>query len=774
MKNLPIQIVTIRGEQDLFWKEGMGDNNLPQWATQETVKNHANVMSRTFASVERLFDARKEGTLPILMVATLEEKATHRKSFRANVRAVFDRKNTRNVLGKESQSGLLVKVDNKNDLYAIQRRVDEASHGRGSKDKLCGVAVIENLQLFHPFVEENLEGGSLKVKLVDYHNEILNDISDEMMKNYSTQHNFKIRKLNYANGLRLYAIDDATPKVISTIATMDAVISIRKMPYFELTISPDTDNTQLDVKKPNPNQTYPHVGILDSGVEAIPHLAPWLNGEEQNIAGLAGSDICRRHGTSVAGIINYGDELQGERWTKTIPSLITSCIVNTDYNVVRISEEEMVEHIQTAITMNPDIKVWNLSQGSTIEITDNEFSDFAIALDELQKKYNVLICKSAGNIVSGNYSDLRITQGADSVMSLVVGSIAHVKNITDDAEVGKRSTFSRIGLGPSGVTKPDLVHYGGNRNSGVYSFSEIGYQTQAFRGTSFSTPRVTALAANLAYRLDRPFNPLLLRALLIHSAQYPNLNGMSNDEARAELGFGKPAILDDILFNDPDEFTMILEPHFIDKDYQIQDIPFPKELVDENGYYQGEITVTVVTDPILRGGECGEYCQSDVEVLLQTYDRIGYYVLNAYGTPRTYRNPERLENSENILTKGRYKARSFMSFNPSERTIIWGEDYIPVKKYHVNLSQMTPAQKEKCLVAGKKWGMSIKAMYRDATNTDKEIGLALDNVRAVVILTIRDPQRRGVVYDRCMSQLDAHNFIHNDIFASQHIHIIGK
>lgn len=26
MKNLPIQIVATRGEQDLFWKEGMGNN----------------------------------------------------------------------------------------------------------------------------------------------------------------------------------------------------------------------------------------------------------------------------------------------------------------------------------------------------------------------------------------------------------------------------------------------------------------------------------------------------------------------------------------------------------------------------------------------------------------------------------------------------------------------------------------------------------------------------------------------------------------------------
>lgn len=774
MKNLPIQIVATRGEQDLFWKEGMGNNDLPKWATQATVIAHAGVMSGTFLAIDRCFDDRDEDALPVLMVASLEEKATLRKSFRANVRAVFDRKNKRNVLGKESQRGLLVKVDNRDDLNAIRRRVDDVSNGRASKDRVCGVAVIEDLQLFSPYVEEGLDGGNLKVKLVDYHDERLNDKSDEIMRNYGAQHNVKIRKLDYAKGLRLYAIDDATPEVIAAMATMDAVISVKRMPYFELTVSTEPYNTRLDIKNPNPDETYPRIGLLDSGVEPIPHLSPWMEGEEQDVAGLAEEHICRRHGTSVAGIINYGDDLQNERWTGTIPSLITSCIVNTNEDLAQISEEEMVEHIKVAIRQNPDIKVWNLSQGSTIEITDDEFSDFAIAIDDLQKKHHVLICKSAGNVSPDRPGGLRITQGADSVMSLVVGSTAHVKNRPDDAEVGKRSPFSRIGLGPSGTIKPDLVHYGGNRSTGVYSFSEVGYQTQAFSGTSYSTPRVTALAANLAYRIDQPFDPLLVRALLIHSAQYSNIEDMENNEIRAELGFGKPALLDDILFNDPDEFTMVLEPQFTNRDYQIQDIPFPDELIGADGYYEGEVTVTVVTEPVLRSGERGEYCQSDVEVLLQTYDHTAYYVLGAYGTPKYYRNAERLEGAENVLTRGRYSSGSYKTSDIEKRSLIWGEDYLPVKKYHVDLSQMRPAEKEKCLKANRKWGMSIKAMYRDATNTDREAGVQADNVRAIVILTIRDPRRRGIIYDRCMAKLDTHNFAHNGIVVRQQVNVIGE
>ena len=771
MKTLPIQMVQPRGEQDMFFKEGGGSNELPDWATRETIVAHAGRMNATFATVEHTFDERADEELPLLMVAYLDEKATGRKSFRANVRAVFDGRDKRNVLGKESHRGLLVKVENKADLRQMARSVANVSTGQASQDKTFGVAVVDDLQLFRPYVEEGIEGCDLKVKLVDYHDEHLNAIADRRMQQYGEQQHVAVRRLDYTNGLRLYSVKAATAGAVAALATMDAVISVRKMPYIELSVSPEDYNTQIEVKNPSEGENYPRVGLLDSGVEPIPHLEPWLDGPEQNIANLAATDIRHRHGTSVAGIINYGDELQGQPWTGTVPSRITSCVVNTEKDAAHISEDEMVEHVKTAITANPEVKVWNLSQGSTIEIENDEFSDFAVTLDSIQKTSQVLICKSAGNIRRETPDQVRLALGADSVMSLVVGSIAHEQVVPDDVEAGRRSPFSRIGLGPAGITKPDLTHYGGNAVTGIYTFSEIGYQTNAFKGTSHSTPRVTALAANLAFRLGEPFNPLLVRALLIHSAGYPNLEGVENDDLRKEQGFGLPAALEDILYNDEDEFTMVWQPVFDGRDFQIQDIPFPTEMVDADGYYRGELTVTVVTEPVFRNGEHSEYNQSDVEVLLQSYDDTAYYVLGAAGTPRTYRNPDRLVGSENVLAKGRYSKRSFDTDDAEKRTIIWGEPYQPVKKYHVNLQQMTPKQKEKCLKAGRRWGMSIKASYRDSTMMDKETGVVTENVKAVVILTLRDTEHNGIVYNQCMRQLEERNFAHNNVAVRQRVNV---
>lgn len=772
MKTLPIQLVHTRKEQDSFLKEGLGDNKLPQWATNETVSAHASMISDVLRVVGHEFDSREEDGLPIMMVASLDEHASIRKSFRANVRALFDICKKRNVLGKESLKGVLVKIDNRTDLQRIKGRVSQVRQFTASQDKICGVAVIDNLKLFHPKVEDDINGGTLKVRMIDYQDEHLNDLSEKLFYRYAEQNGVVIRRMNYTDNLRLFAVENTTPNIVADIASMDSVISVKKMPYFELSFSPEPYNTDVAVLSPQDGECYPCVGLLDSGVENIPHLQPWLNGDNQNIAGLERNDIKTRHGTSVAAIINYGDVIQGKRWTGTGPSKITSCIVNTEEDTMRISEEEMIEHIKTAIHNNPNVKVWNLSQGSKNEVSDDDFSDFAVTLDNIQKKYQILICKSCGNVRSEAPGKTRITQGADSLMSLVVGSITHEKVHPNDLEEGYRSPFSRIGYAPAGITKPDLVHYGGNAVTGIYTFSETGYQTNIFKGTSHATPRVTSLAANLGYRLEQ-FNPLLVRALLIHSASFTRLDVYDNDTLRKEMGFGKPAVLDDILYNDSDEFTMVIPLDFNGHDYQIQDIPFPENLSDKDGYYEGEITVTLVTEPILKSGEGSEYCQSDVVVLLQTYDKITYVILGATGVSSNYRNSFRLTGQENVLGKSRYSKHSFRSSDTSLRTIISAEDYHPVKKYHVNLSQMTLSEKKKCLKNNRHWGLSIKATCRDSTRADKESGQNVGDVKAVVILTIRDPKKRGITYDTCMSQLVARNFTHNDIEVRQNMNVLN-
>lgn len=771
-RNLPVQMVKTRGHKDEFLKEGMGSE--PKWATAEVIQRNGKSILTSINEFESYFNFDDERILPLLVSAKLNSNATA-KTYRANVRSVFDENEKRNIIGIENQNELLLKIDNRESISKIKSNITKVLDNSAANAKKYGVAAVAGLVKFTPYVEEGLEGSSVKVRLVDYLNYSLNELSQKKFEEYCKNNLIIAEKIDYSPGLRLYEIINVKRNDIDALAQMDSVISIKRMPYVELSLSPEPYNTEMSVKEPINGEDYAVVGLLDSGVADIPHLRKWLKGDNQNVADLSDDNVDFWHGTPVAGIMVYGDELLGKKLTKCSPLRIVSCIVNTSPDNAVISEKELIIYIKDAIKNNPGVKVWNLSQGSNEMISDNCFSDFAIALDYIQKENNVLICKSAGNIDFRNPSNVRLTKGADSIRSLVVGSIAHkaTSGCEHDAKVGQRSPFSRIGLGPEYLLKPDLVSYGGNNSIGIESFSMVGYQSSYYRGTSFSTPRITAMAANLFHQLNKEFDSTLIKALLIHSATYPNLDGLNKDDIQKELGHGLPSDISAMLNNDENEFTMIWQPELLsDRDYQIQNIPFPSFMVDENGFLYGDITVTLVSDPILKESEGNEYCQTDIEVLLQTYDGIDYCIPGAAGVSKRYRNSDRLINPNNILATSLYSAKSFKVNDASERTLISKHlKYQPVKKYHVSLENMKASKKELCLVAGKAMCLKIITLYRDATKADALIDGVIDAVKATIIITIKDTRGNNLLYDECMRMLDVHNFEHNNIELRENIEV---
>jgi hypothetical protein len=274
---------------------------------------------------------------------------------------------------------------------------------------------------------------------------------------------------------------------------------------------------------------------------------------------------------------------------------------------------------------------------------------------------------------------------------------------------------------------------------------------------------VSALAANIQYRLGIPFDPLLIRALLVHNASYPlNIEKPTEDFMR-EMGFGLPDTLDNILMNDPDESTMIF-CHTMDKgtDVVSLDFPYPESLVDDEDYYYGDITVTLAVDPVLMASQGREYCQSQVDVLLETFSGVNYADLTQ--SP-TMRNEERMsEDSANVLNDKFYKKGALKTEVANERILIEkGNKFHPIKKYHVSLSEMTPANKQKILQSGKKWALKLEGLYRQAAETSREQDGVDISQKIVLIVTIKDPQKRGVVYHECKNLLAIRGYAHNDI-----------
>lgn len=769
MKNLPIQFVEFRGGRDEFLTEGGGKDELQKWIRDdiELCRVQSSRVYGQMSSWLPLFDERvqQHNNMPLLFEVELHQKA-EAKSYRRDIHAILNPAREKNVLGMTGRRKMLVKVNNRRSLERISNQFTENAFATANVRSMRAYASIESVQLFHPEVGKTEDGQLLKIKLADYGDTYYNQLSEARLRQLCDQYQQPFEKLDYVEGLRLYKTNAVSRDFVERIATLDGTLAVLPMPYMTLSVMGNAWNGEVPSELPQDGKDYPTVGLLDSGIdENVETIRPWLDGENAIPAEWDPADASKDHGTRVACVLLYGDALCGESRTGAGPCKIRSCVVNTSSMLV--PEDESVALIKRAIEENTDIKIWSSSMGSKKEAPLSEISDYAKVLDELQQKHDIVICKSAGNKID---DENRITCGADSALSLVVGATTYEMNNNGEWEENW-SPISRIGLAAGSVIKPDLAQLGGDTANPIAVVSE--FETLIGDcGTSYSVPRVAATAAAIAHRLGEKYNPLLVKALMIHSASYPN--AMADEELEElvkKVGFGVPKSVDDIMLNDPDEITMMFACHFKKgSEYQVAEFVFPEGLVD-NGHFYGDITLTMVTNPILNFKQAAEYCQTDVEVGLYTYANANVVDLMDINTPRTFRNSLRLEGVENVLLDEKYSKRKNNSgsdlweCNKIEKQ----HKFSPIKKFHVNLENMTDGNLRNALAENRHWALKLKALYREETETS----IARDDLQfdAVLIMTIRDPRKRGIVYNQTMQQLDQRNFVHQSIELRQDIEV---
>jgi hypothetical protein len=196
-------------------------------------------------------------------------------------------------------------------------------------------------------------------------------------------------------------------------------------------------------------------------------------------------------------------------------------------------------------------------------------SAWAAEIDALCNAYDVLVVQSAGNLAITGAAPFpgvkdhlaagrdypaylfepacRVANPAQSLQALTVGSVAYGAQESQAwksfaQEPGHPSAFSRSGFGIWNVIKPEVVERGGDaiRTGNAPADVQIGGRIPmacpelvrstmfppgpAFdrdqAGTSFATPKVTRIAAQLQAIL--PEEPsLLYRALIVQAAQWP-------------------------------------------------------------------------------------------------------------------------------------------------------------------------------------------------------------------------------------------------------------
>ncbi len=661
--------------------------------------------------------------------------------------------------GYFNESSLLVKVENKIDLNAIERNITDLNRN------LHGLASIVEANLFKPKIEiENND--FLKIKLIDFQEFELNKLVHRAFRKRCKELNLNIEGSYYSEDLIVYKVP-YIEESIPVLQNFEGISSIEDMPTYSVTLDLKTNENGnfTEFKTPEEGKNYPTIGVLDSGISSNKSLSPWIL--EDKHTNYVDNDIDRAHGTAVASVILYGDSLEKKNFTNMDGCFLFDATIVPKLELLStVTEYELRENISEAIKSNPEIKVWNLCVGWSNEIDPHKISDFGAALDYMQDEYNVIISTSVGNCSNFKINKTKgsIQKSADSVRALAVGSIAHKQSEFDLSSTNEPSPFSRKGFGPFNLVKPELTHYGGN--SGVNDEGEItssGVNTingndelSPKAGTSFSTPRITSILAGLQNELAEDFDPLLLKALMIHSAKYPSVELDTNERLR-QMGFGVPSNINDILYNSENEITLVLRDTLEKGNFiEILDFPYPEDMVEGN-YYYGEITVTLVSAPDLDISQGDEYCQSNIDVYFGTYNdkikREGRTVRNSLGKDTM---------SQNLLAPGIYSKREIKKnadFSGERILKSFHQKFQPVKKWAINLDDMTDNKRTKYTEYPKRWFLKIEGLYRDHL----EKTLESLNTEFCLVITIKDKKNNTKVYDNISAGLEANNFVQSNI-----------
>ena len=529
---------------------------------------------------------------------------------------------------------------------------------------------------------------------------------------------------------------------LERLSRIVGVRSIREMPVLRTIRTSGISRRPLPSDLPLPEaplSQYPVVGVVDSGIrEDVPALSEWIIGRESAVAPAYRNTA---HGTFVAGLITFGRVLNpGLEGIDDFPCAIfdLQVIPNGDPDagdVDELTESELLQDLERVLRQHAnEIKVWNLSLGTEEVCSLDGFSSFAVELDRLQEIYGVSFVISAGNYHERPHLDYprtesqlqkgRITTPADSVLGITVGSISHLDLPKTGPRQGELSPFSRHGAGPNFIIKPDLTHYGGTcrPDGGQLAGVESIVDTNAVGdgcGTSFSTPLVARLLANLYHQVTPSPSRELARAILTHHARDARNGQRVPDNEENFLGFGLPSPIPSCLECSPWMSTLVFEDtlrpgYFLEWDQ----FPYPRSLT-RNGRFFGDIWMTLAFAPA-RGASWGsEYCETHIDA------HFGVY------RTRRSRDGKVTERFKGLVPPEHKNTGELYEYFQVEQLRKWA----PVRTYFGSLG----ATGER----GSRWRLMLRLLSRH----DAEAPEVRKSQPFALIVSIADPSKRALVYD---------------------------
>lgn len=315
----------------------------------------------------------------------------------------------------------------------------------------------------------------------------------------------------------------------------------------------------FNVPLPEPRDE-PVVGVLDTLFDDRVYFSAWVeyvNLLDPEVVAAGSSPEDFQHGTKVSYLIVDGPSLN--------PGLEDGCgrFRVKHFAVAKsgpVSGFMVLKNIIKAVEENPEIKVWNLSLGSNLEISQNTISYIAAELDKLQAtRPDLIFVIGATNKPVGISSEYFIGSPADSINSVVVNACTRK---------GGRTSYSRHGPVLSFFTKPDVCCFGGEGADQIITAAPYGKAGAI--GTSFAAPWIARKFAYLMYKIGLSREEA--KALIIDSTLvWEEHSGFDNYH-----GFGcVPLKIEDILSVKDSEIKFFISGTLNEKQLFTYQIPVP-------------------------------------------------------------------------------------------------------------------------------------------------------------------------------------------------------
>lgn len=399
------------------------------------------------------------------------------------------------------------------------------------------------------------------------------------------------------------------------------------------------DNTTLNLLVPNENAAK--ICVIDSGINEGHRLLQQSiitarsNSYIPNDTSTADLVVNGGHGTRVAGAVLYGN-LIPRSGNYELPCWLFNAKILDQTNQLGFQFTFLPSVMEKILSDYSDASFFNLSVNENTPIYAPHMPQWAATIDKLIFEKNKLFIVSAGNvrksemlpskgisefINSGNRypnylleKDCEITNPAHSSFALTVGSVC-LNEFDNDihssfGKLNDPSSFSRTGFGMWGMIKPEVVEYGGDfvyektsvaPNINIALKPEIAPELVKTGmnligrdniGTSFSTPKVSHIAAHLKNNYPS-LSALMYKTLIVQSARLPN-SFFENPAINAirHYGYGIPT-LERAIANNNNRITLIASDNLSFDQSNVYKIKIPREISRPGSEFSVLIEVTL-------------------------------------------------------------------------------------------------------------------------------------------------------------------------------------